>query len=468
MIPPDENIPRNSDTLELCVAQRDNMRAIFDSVGDGIFTVGSQLRIGNANQAFLKMIGLSELEATGRDPGELLRIRGASIREVLDRTLQGMAIRSLEVEILPPGADERGTLVALLSTAPLRDRDRLLSGAVVVLHDVTRLRALEDDLKLAYGRGGLVGSNVRMREIYDLVDNLADNDVTVLITGESGTGKELVASAIHEASHRSKGPFVPVNCAALSETLLESELFGHVKGAFTGAIRDRVGRFEAADRGTIFLDEIGSVSEVVQQRLLRVLQEREFERLGDTKSRSVDVRVIAATNADLRRRVEEGRFREDLYYRLNVVQIHVPPLRERREDIPLIAEHLLARHAEGMGRGSVSLSADALAALMAHPWEGNVRQLENAIQRALVVSRGRVIHAHHLPPEVLSAAPETAGEAGGSGRGARFSRKDREEIAGLERALAQANGHHGRAAEILGIHRTTLWRRLKKHGLISP
>jgi DNA-binding NtrC family response regulator len=322
------------------------------------------------------------------------------------------------------------------------------------------MRSLEDDLRLASGPQGLVGKNVRMLEIYQLIDQLADNDVSVLITGESGTGKEVVASAIHARSHRRERPFVRVNCAALSETLLESELFGHVRGAFTGAIRDRKGRFEAAHRGTIFLDEVGAVSLEVQKRLLRVLQERQFERVGEEHTQEVDVRVIAATNADLKAMVVEGSFREDLYYRLNVVHLHIPALRERREDIPSLAEHLLKRHADSMGRGRMSFDAEALSLLMASRWEGNVRQLENAVQRALVVSRGRVIRPQHLPPEILKAAG--ASPAGGVPRDPNALSASQAE---LLRALAEADGNLGRAARKLGIHRTTLWRRLKKHGL---
>ena len=449
------------DALSLCMAQRDNMQAIFDSVADGIFTIDGELRVTNGNVAFKEMVRCPPDKAQGCVVGDLFRVEGEAVEAILRRTLAGDTLREQDVEIRPVAG---GELLATLHTAPLTGPDGAIEGAVVVLHDVTRLRALQDDLRIAYGRGGMVGSNERMREIYSLIDQLADNDVSVLITGESGTGKEVVATAIHEASHRSDRPFIRVNCAALSETLLESELFGHVRGSFTGAIRDRVGRFEAAHRGTLFLDEIGAVNEVVQRRLLRVLQEREFERVGDEHTRKVDVRVLAATNADLKQLVIEGRFREDLYYRLNVVQIEIPPLRARREDIPLLAQHLLDRHVERMGRSSMSFDADALASLMAYSWEGNVRQLENAVQRALVVCRGRVVHREHLPPEILA---ETALTAPSSPAAPRASRATVEaaEVQVLLRALEKAGGNVGRAAELLGVHRTTLWRRLKRHGL---
>lgn len=446
-----------NDSLALCMAQRDNMRAIFDSVADGIFTIDTSLHVTNANESFQEMVRCpSELKASCAI-ADLLRVEGGALEELLGRTLKGERIRQEDVEIRPV---KGGALVATLQAAPLHDEEGKVGGAVVVLHDVSRMRSLEDDLRLASGPQGLVGKNVRMLEIYQLIDQLADNDVSVLITGESGTGKEVVASAIHARSHRRERPFVRVNCAALSETLLESELFGHVRGAFTGAIRDRKGRFEAAHRGTIFLDEVGAVSLEVQKRLLRVLQERQFERVGEEHTQEVDVRVIAATNADLKAMVVEGSFREDLYYRLNVVHLHIPALRERREDIPSLAEHLLKRHADSMGRGRMSFDAEALSLLMASRWEGNVRQLENAVQRALVVSRGRVIRPQHLPPEILKAAG--ASPAGGVPRDPNALSASQAE---LLRALAEADGNLGRAARKLGIHRTTLWRRLKKHGL---
>ncbi len=445
------------DSLSLCIAQRDNMRAIFDSVADGIFTVDRDLRITNTNEAFNEMVKCPGGLGTFCAVSDLFRVEGEQISAVLARTLAGEKVQREEVEIRPVAG---GTLLATLHAAPLLDAQGEVGGAVVVLHDVTRLKELENTLRRAYGREGLVGGNVRMREIYRLIDQLADNDVSVLITGESGTGKELVAAAIHSQSHRRDQPFVRVNCAALSETLLESELFGHVKGAFTGAIADRVGRFEAAHRGTIFLDEIGAISPEVQKRLLRVLQERSFERVGDDRTRPVDVRVIAATNADLQDLVERGLFREDLYYRINVVHLHLPPLRERREDIPLLAEHLLERHARRMGRSRMGFSPETLAVLMAYGWKGNVRQLENAVQRALVVCRGRVIHPEHLPPEILAAPGGTV-----SGKKASSPAATDPVMEETLRALERAGGRHGEAARLLGIHRSTLWRRLRRYGL---
>ena len=252
---------------------------------------------------------------------------------------------------------------------------------------------------------GMIGRSLPMREVYRLIRRIADSSATVLLLGETGTGKELVAKAIHQLSTRSTGPFVRVNCGALSEGVLESELFGHVKGAFTNAYENRTGRFEAAHGGTIFLDEINSVSLNVQVKLLRVLQEHEFERVGDTKTITVDCRIVAATNRDLVSLVEQDRFREDLYYRLNVLPVYLPPLRERPDDVPLLVEHFLARYAEQNHRAVRNIAPDALGYLKAYTWPGNVRELQNYIERAIVLAEGETITSQLLPPHVRGEAP---------------------------------------------------------------
>ncbi len=329
---------------------------------------------------------------------------------------------------------------------------------------------------------GLIARSRAMNEVLRLVERLQHSDVTVLVTGESGVGKGLVAQAIHAHSLRSGGPFVAVNCAALPDALLESELFGHVRGAFTGAVRDRVGRFEAAARGTLFLDEVGDLPLHLQTKLLRVLQEREFERVGESRPVPADVRVVAATHQDLRRAVEGGRFREDLFYRLRVFPIEIPPLRERREDIDPLARHLLARIGHRAGR-ALQLSPDALRALLAHGWPGNVRELENALEYAGTVARWDTIRPEDLPREVSGAAaaleaaapagcsgdPAGAGQAGPSAAGgqptarrASWAAATRDEILA---ALASRRWRVAEAARQLGISRTTLWRRMRELGL---
>lgn len=324
--------------------------------------------------------------------------------------------------------------------------------------EVEHLRA---EVTQRYEFENIVAKAKPMHEIFDLVRRVAPTSSTVLITGASGTGKELIARAIHTHSQRRNKSFVSVNCTALPESLLESELFGHVKGAFTGAIADKRGLFEEANGGTVFLDEIGEISPLLQQRLLRILQEREFFRVGDSQVRSVDVRVLAATNRDLQKEVAEARFREDLFYRLNVVNIHLPDLRERREDIPLLVEHFIKKACKANGLPLKRIDPNALRCLTAHDWPGNVRELENVIERAVVLSRDDLITSDDLPCEVpKDATPSTFGDL--------FS--ERITLAELERryilsTLDSVAGAKNEAARILGIDRKTLWRRLKDYGM---
>ena len=311
--------------------------------------------------------------------------------------------------------------------------------------------------------GGIVGRSPEIREVLAATRRVATADATVLITGETGTGKELVARAVHDLSPRRNAPFVPVNCAGLADGVLESELFGHVRGAFTGAVRDRVGVFEAAAGGTIFLDEIGDMSVALQLRLLRVLQEREVTRVGSTFPVKVNVRVVAATNRDLRVRVMEGQFREDLYYRLAVFPIPLPPLRERRSDIPLLIEHaLVVLRAAGSGREYLTCSPFAMRLLRASDWHGNVRELFAVIERAAIEAQFHCIEAQHLPPDLRERA-----SAGTLTRDARYRAnvEAEEELAAIHAVLEETGGALGRSAELLGMGRTTLWRKLRRYGL---
>ncbi len=318
---------------------------------------------------------------------------------------------------------------------------------------------------------GIVGRSVQMQRIFRLIELLNENDATVLVTGESGTGKEMVARALHARSGR-RGPFVAVNCAALPSELLESELFGHVRGAFTGALRDREGRFELADGGTLFLDEIGDMPPTLQVKLLRVLQDHTFERVGDSRMRTVDVRVIAATHVDLRAAVVAGRFREDLFYRLRVVPIHVPPLRERRDDITLLIPHLLDRIGRRRGR-ALRLSPAALDALVMWDWPGNVRELENALEYATALCDGQTILVEHLPPGIsldTRVAPppvQGAGSGGVSSTPTSFAvgAEEHDELRRIRAALEQTRYRRDEAAVVLGMSRTTLWRKMKQYRL---
>jgi DNA-binding NtrC family response regulator len=306
--------------------------------------------------------------------------------------------------------------------------------------------------------GGMIGRSPAIRSVIEVVERVAPTDATVLVIGETGTGKELVARAIHDQSDRASGPFVAANCAALSEGLLESELFGHRKGSFTGAVRDRTGLFEAADGGTILLDEIGDVSPAVQHRLLRVLQERELTPVGAVKPVSVDVRIVAATNKDLRTEMEAGRFRDDLYYRLNVVRIEVPPLRARREDVPLLAEAFYERVGR---RPHAGCSPLAMRLLQAYAWPGNVRELLAALESAHIQAGDRRIEAQHLPDDVRGTRAASAAEV------ERYRRHapSESEKSSIESALAETGGVRSAAAERLGMSRTTLWRKMKEYGI---
>lgn len=326
---------------------------------------------------------------------------------------------------------------------------------------MTQNRLLRE--KLA-GFGEIIGQSAVMRQIYSMVDKVADAKATVLITGESGTGKELIARALHARSSRAEEPFVAVNCMAITETLLESELFGHEKGSFTGATASRKGRFEMAHRGTLFLDEIGEIPLSTQVKLLRVLQERTFERVGGTQSINVDVRIVAATNRDLSERVKQGKFRDDLFYRLNVVRLEMPSLRDRAEDLPLLVAHFIKKYAAEVGRPAPTVSALAMQAIYDHSWPGNVRELENALERAVILC-GEEIQVGDLPMEVS----QQIGAAGAvtelpTGMTINQAVEDLEKRM-IQRALAEANGVAAHAAQALGVTKSNLAYKIKKYGL---
>jgi two-component system, NtrC family, response regulator AtoC len=324
---------------------------------------------------------------------------------------------------------------------------------------IKEISHLRKELQKQYQFHDLISKSAKMQKVFDLANTIAKSNSNILILGESGTGKELLARAIHNESLRATGPFIPVSCVALTETLLESELFGHEKGAFTDAIAQKKGKFELADGGTIFLDEIGDISPKLQLSLLRVLQEKEFTRVGGTKSLKVDVRIIAATNRALKKAVDEGKFRDDLYYRLNVISIELPPLREHTEDIPLLVDHFIEKFNIEMGKEVERISEEALETLMKHDWPGNVRELENVIERAMVIAKGTFIKAEdlHLSPQVMN------------GKGA-ASPSDDKTIKSVEKKhiakiLKENNWNIQKSAEQLGIDRVTLYNKIKKYKL---
>jgi DNA-binding NtrC family response regulator len=329
--------------------------------------------------------------------------------------------------------------------------------------DQARLLSENDYLKETISRqvGRMIGRSEKMQQIYRLIRKVAAGSPSVLILGESGTGKELVAREIHQQSPRAHQPFIAVNCAALSEGLLESELFGHERGAFTGALFQKKGRFELADRGTLFLDEIAELSPALQVKLLRVLQEKTFERVGGTKTLTADVRILAATNREIRREIAERRFREDLFFRLNVVTISLPPLRERLDDIPELVEYFLNRYTTALHK-PVTLAPEVLTALMSYAWPGNIRELENLIERLVVLADGDRIEYTDLPAEIFGEAPQPASTDGLSDR---ISQLEREMI---RRTIEECGHNQTRAAKLLGLKRSSLQYKLKKYGLHSP
>ena len=376
---------------------------------------------------------------------EVLRQRGAGLPILM---VSGYGTVDSAVRSLHLGADD-------FLTKPVEPD--VLSGRVAELLE----RRPMAQRSTPAAPGGMVGRSPQMRAIFDAIRTVAPTPATVLITGETGTGKELVARAIHELSPRRAGPFIPVNCASLAEGVLESELFGHVRGAFTGALRDRDGLFQAAHGGTIFLDEMGDVSPAVQQRLLRVLQERDVTPVGSTRTVHVDVRVVAAANGDLRERVASGRLREDLYYRLKVFRIELPPLRERRTDIPLLVDAALERLRLAPAPARQACSPLAMRMLQGYAWPGNVRELFAVLESAAIMAAGGRIEAQHLPAEVRDLVQ---GAPTGRERYAAQHSDDDERVQILA-ALEKSDGVRARAAELLGMGRTTLWRKLKKYGM---
>jgi PAS domain S-box-containing protein len=429
---------------------------ILDSINEGVFSVDHQWRITAFNRAAERITGVCRQDALGRQCSEVFR---ASICEgscALRRTFSsGKPVVGATANIIAVNGNR---IPIRISTALLRNQDGEVTGGVETFQDLSHVEQLRKELEARYTFEDIVARSAAMRNLFKILPQIAASSSTVLIEGESGTGKELFARAIHHLSTRSKKRFVAVNCAALPDTLLESELFGYKAGAFTDAKKDKSGRFALADGGTIFLDEIGDISPAMQVRLLRVLQERCIEPLGATESQKVNVRVLAATNKNLSQLVREDKFREDLFYRIRVVYLKIPPLRERREDIPLLVDHLAAKFNSLQEKEIGGVSPDVLARLMEYDYPGNVRELENIIEQAFVLCRGGQIGMEHLPVE-LRPAPSTPNAA--------VTAVDMRsaQIQMMESALARNRGNRRQAARELGINPSTLYRRLKAAGL---
>jgi len=451
------DITERKQAEEDMVRQRSRLAAIFRSVRDAIITVDTNFRVIEANQAAETICGLKLGSLIGSVFTDCSSGCENACHEVLYETLKRKtAVTGYQIEC---GGESRSRQKVDVSSSPLLNRDGRFMGAVLVIRDITRLNELEKELEERYRFQKIIGKSRRMREIYKLLEDLADLETTVLVTGESGTGKELVAKALHNSGNRAFKPFVTVNCSALAENLLESELFGHVKGAFTGAVKNAQGRFQTANHGTIFLDEIGDISPRIQLKLLRFLQEKTFERVGESTSMRSDVRIITCTNKDLREAVNTGSFREDLYYRLKVVEISLPPLRERRGDIPLLVDHFRLAFNRTFQKSIQSIAHEVLDVFMGYDWPGNVRELEHTVEHAFVLCHGTTIAVRHLPREIRNHAAALKPAA------IKRPSQGRREV---EDALAAADWNVAKAARRLGIGRRTIYRRIQKYHLQRP
>jgi PAS domain S-box-containing protein len=438
----------------------DPAQIILDSVADGVFTVDREWRISSFNRAAEDITGVPREEALGQRCCDVFRASicetGCALRDTLDT---GDPIVNKSVFIVDTEGSKRPVSI---STAILRDREGRIVGGVETFRDLSHVEQLRKELEGRFGLGDIIGRSRAMRDLFEVLPAIGASEATVVIHGASGTGKELFARAIHQLSPRRDRRFVAINCGALPDTLLENELFGHVAGAFTDARRDRPGRFAHAEGGTIFLDEIGDISQAMQVRLLRVLQEHVYEPLGSVEPVAADVRVIVATHRDLAKLVEEGVFREDLYYRINVMKLELPTLKERREDIPLLVDHFVERFNRLQNKDVGGVSDEVLSLLMTYSFPGNARELENIIEHAFVLCNGGRIETKHLPPEISQGSEVPSVESRGG-----MTLREMEALQ-ISLALHRHGGNRKAAAEELGIHPSTLFRKLKDLEIEPP
>ncbi|MBW2327989.1 MAG: sigma 54-interacting transcriptional regulator [Deltaproteobacteria bacterium] len=442
---------------------------IIDSIADGVFTVDNDWKITSYNHAAEKITGIKRDEAIGRYCWEVFKASICEEECSLRKTMEtGRPIINQHIFIVNSKGDRIPTSI---STAILRDKNDNIIGGVETFRDLSVVEQLRKELTRQHTFFDIISKNREMQRLFEMLELVSGNDTTVLLEGESGTGKELFARAIHSLSQRKKGPIITVNCGALPDTLLESELFGYKAGAFTDAKRDKPGRFAQARNGTLFLDEIGDISPMLQMRLLRVLQEKVYEPLGSTKSEKADVRIVAATNKNLKELVQQGLFRKDLYYRINIVTLFLPPLRERKEDIPLLVEHFLRRFNCLRGKEIQGLSLRAMNILMSYDFPGNIRELENIVEYTTVVCRDNLIRKKHLPETLhqkIDLRKIPASE--------KITESEPESEPSLEavekdiiyKTLKKNNWSRKLTAAQMGIHPTTLWRKMKRLNFEAP
>ena len=441
---------------------RTGAESILESISDGVFTVDADWHIISFNRAAEAITGIRRRDAIGKTCSDVFRASMCEADCALRQTVKtGKPIINKSAFIV----DVEGRRIPIsVSTAILRDERGRIVGGAETFRDLSLVEELRKELEGRFQVGDLVSRSAAMRRIFDVLPQVSASDATVLILGDTGTGKELLARAIHNLSPRKSKPFVAVNCGALPDTLLESELFGYVKGAFTGAMKDKPGRFALAEGGTVFLDEIGDISPALQVRLLRVLQEKTYEPLGGTRVLHANVRIVAATHRDLSAQIRKGAFREDLYYRLNVVKLDLPPLRKRKEDIPLLVEHFVARFNRRQDKSVAGVAPDAMALLMAHNYPGNVRELENIIERAFVLCDTGRIQRVHLPAELTGHPAVSRAPAGET----IFAQTRASESQAIRHALERHGFNRLAAARELGLHKSTLFRKLKALGIELP
>lgn len=442
-------------------AKENQTTIILDSIADGVFTVDSDWKITSFNRAAEKITGISRKEAVGRHCWEVFR---ASICESfcsLRHTVEtGSPVVNQSIFIV----NSEGNRVPIsISTALLKDNIGSVIGGVETFRDLSLVETLKKELSKSHSFHDIISKNKEMQRLFGILEQLAESDTTVLIEGESGTGKELFAKAIHSMSPRKDNPLITINCGALPDNLLESELFGYKAGAFTDAKKDKAGRIALADGGTLFLDEIGDISPALQIRLLRVIQDKGYEPLGSTKTERANVRFVAATNKNLESLVREKKFREDLYYRINVVRLRLPPLRDRKGDIPLLVSHFIKRFNELKGKSIKGLAAEVMPILMAHQFPGNIRELENILDYATVVCKNDHIGIEHLPDYLAEAAKPEEFDRSTGNKGIKEAERGY-----IYNALEKNNWNRKTTAASLGMHPTTLWRKIKQMNIRTP
>lgn len=440
---------------------RSNLEAIFNSVKDAIMTVNDALIVTAVNKGFSRTCGISK-DLIGRSLNDFkekcickykVDCSCKCFKSLMETVRTKKAVELFRTECSQNSSSKQ---VVTIHTSPLLNNQGKFSGAVMVIRDETRINELERGLRERRKFHNIIGQNEKMQKIYALIEDLADVESNVIITGESGTGKELIAEAIHYSGNRNNRHLVKVNCSALSEDLLESELFGHVRGAFTGADRNKLGRFELADGGSIFLDEIGDISPRIQLRLLRAIQEKEFERVGDSTTIKTDARVIAATNKDLQQKVMAGEFREDLLFRLKVVEISLPPLRERPDDIPVLTNHFIEKMNNKFNKKITAVSKDVHRIFLNYMWPGNIRELEHAMEHAFVVSKQNIITLDMLPKNLAEFSRKNISPD---------DKKEKSEPDIILEALNRSGWNKSKAARLLNVNVRTIYRKVEKYGL---